>query len=432
MSTLRLSAKLYITMLVLLAIGVTLVTLVHTDPLSSERTVLAVAFAALFCIAYLFPLPVAAKTKVTLGTSLIFAAILLFEPAIAMLIVGSGSVLAHLIRRGSLEETLFNSSQAVLQAGCGGLVLGIVGWNAGALQFDRPSQVLIVVLAAVAMYAVNNVSLATIVGLQLEQSPLLVWRQSRGQGIIEQLAQLALGLLAAAVVDSHTWALPLLLLPAFAIYRSLERHAQLRRQTVDAVESLADIVDIRDPYTADHSKRVAAFARELALELGLTPDEVELVERAARVHDIGKVAVDISVLTKEGRLTPQEWEQLKQHPVTGAQILSRFPHFSLATSYVRHHHERIDGGGYPDGLCGKQIPLGARIIAVADSFDAMSAARPYRDALPLDTVLAEFARQRGRQWDERVVDALLELVRRERIRVQDGRDPVLRRVGVGR
>ncbi len=432
MSTLRLSAKLYITMLVLLAIGVTLVTLVHTDPLSSERTVLAVAFAALFCIAYLFPLPVAAKTKVTLDTSLIFAAILLFEPAIAMLIVGSGSVLAHLIRRGSLDETLFNSSQAVLQAGCGGLVLGIVGWNAGALQFDRPPQVLIVVLAAVAMYAVNNVLVSTIVGLQLEQSPLLVWRQSRGQGITEQLAQLALGLLAAAVVDSHIWALPLLLLPAFAIYTSLERHAQLRRQTVDAVESLADIVDIRDPYTADHSKRVAAFARELAVELGLTPDEVELVERAARVHDIGKVAVDISVLTKEGRLTPEEWEQLKQHPVTGAQILSRFPHFSLATSYVRHHHERIDGGGYPDGLCGKQIPLGARIIAVADSFDAMSAARPYRDALPLDTVLAEFARQRGRQWDERVVDALLELVRRERIRVQDGRDPVLRRVGVGR
>ncbi len=432
MSTLRLSAKLYITMLVLLAIGVMLVALVHTDPLSSERTVLAVAFAALFCIAFLFPLHVAGKTKVTLGTSLIFAAILLFEPAIAMLIVGSGSVLAHLIRRGSLDETLFNSSQAVLQAGCGGLVLGIVGWNAGALQFDRPSQVLIVVLAAVAMYAVNNVLVSTIVGLQLEQSPLLVWRQSRGQGITEQLAQLALGLLAAAVVDSHIWALPLLLLPAFAIYTSLERHAQLRRQTVDAVESLADIVDIRDPYTADHSKRVAAFARELALELELTPDEVELVERAARVHDIGKVAVDISVLTKEGRLTPEEWEQLKQHPVTGAQILSRFPHFSLATSYVRHHHERIDGGGYPDGLCGKQIPLGARIIAVADSFDAMSAARPYRDALPLDTVLAEFARQRGRQWDERVVDALLELVRRERIRVQDGRDPVLRRVGVGR
>ncbi|MDP9379531.1 MAG: HD-GYP domain-containing protein [Chloroflexota bacterium] len=417
MGELRLRARLYIGFFALTAVGSTLAGLGYTRPLSLDRVALAFAFATLFCVAHLFPLRIASKTKVTLGTSVIFVSILLFEPAVAMLIVGSGALLANVIRRRPPDEMLFNTSQAMLQAGVGGLLLTLVDWNRGELRFDRPDQLVMILVAAVAMYTVNNLSLATMVGLQLSQSPLLVWRQSKGLDTMERLAQLALGLLAAAVIDAHVWALPFLLLPAVAVYSSLERHIQLRRQTLEAVESLADIVDIRDPYTADHSKRVAAYARALAVELGLTPDEANLVEQAARVHDIGKIVVDINVLTKEGRLTAAEWEQLKRHPVTGVQILSRFPQFSLATSYVRHHHERVDGGGYPDGLAGDDIPLGARIIAVADSFDAMSTARPYRPALPLDTVLAELVRHRGRQWDERVVDALLRLVEREQIQV---------------
>jgi HD-GYP domain-containing protein (c-di-GMP phosphodiesterase class II) len=149
--------------------------------------------------------------------------------------------------------------------------------------------------------------------------------------------------------------------------------------------------------------------------LDLAPDEVDLIERAARVHDVGKVVIDQVVLTKEGRLSDEEWEQLKQHPVTGVEILSRFPEFRLATSFVRHHHESMDGRGYPDGLRGERIPLGARIIAVADSFDAMASARPYRGALAPEIVVSEFRTKRGVQWDAAVVDALLQLVDEERI-----------------
>lgn len=226
---------------------------------------------------------------------------------------------------------------------------------------------------------------------------------------------MALGLLAVVAIDAQIWTLPLLVLLGGSVYRSSHRHLQLRQQTLDAIEALADAVDIRDPYTAEHSRRVAASARELAIRLGLAPDEVDLVEQAARVHDVGKIVVDIAVLTKEGRLSDDEWTQLKRHPTTGAAILGQFPQFARATSFVRHHHERIDGGGYPDGLRGERTPLGARIIAVADSFDAMAAARPYRPGLPLDAVRAEFAKQRGRQWDARVVDALLDLIDQGRV-----------------
>jgi HD-GYP domain-containing protein (c-di-GMP phosphodiesterase class II) len=144
------------------------------------------------------------------------------------------------------------------------------------------------------------------------------------------------------------------------------------------------------------------------------------VERAARVHDIGKVLIDNGIIGKVGPLDDAEWEEFKRHPVTGAEILSQFPQFALATRYVRHHHERMDGQGYPDRLSGEQIPFGARIIAVADSFDAMTSNRAYRAALPAETVLAEFQRQRGTQWDDRVVTVLLELIEKEQIVIPRG------------
>jgi HD-GYP domain-containing protein (c-di-GMP phosphodiesterase class II) len=327
-----------------------------------------------------------------------------------MAIVGGGALLGHLIRREPLMQGAFNGAQAMLQAALGGWLLVGIDWRYDQMDFGHPHSLIAIASAASAMYLVNCLAVATIVALQTGMSLWLHWRQSLSFGMTEEASLYALGLLAAIVVDVHAWALPLLLLPGFVVYLSLERNIGLRQQTLDAVQSLADIVDLRDPYTADHSRRVAVYARELAMALDLSPDDVDLIEQAARVHDIGKLLVDREVLAKEGKLTDDDWAQLKQHPVTGAEILGRFPQFVLATSYVRHHHEALDGRGYPDGLSGEQIPLGARIIAVADSLDAMASARPYRPALPPDVVLGEFARKRGIQWDAQVVDTLLRLV----------------------
>ena len=141
------------------------------------------------------------------------------------------------------------------------------------------------------MYLINTLSVSVIVGLQSRLSPG-IWRESVGFDAPEELAQLALGLLTAAMVDVHLWTLPLLLVLGFAVYLSLERHISLRRQTIDAVESLADIVDLRDPYTADHSRRVAGLRARVGHGAGLAPDEVAAIETAARVHDVGKVVID--------------------------------------------------------------------------------------------------------------------------------------------
>lgn len=416
MSKLRWPARVYIGGLTLLALGLIVFSLAATEMPSAERAMLAPLFAGLAVAVNLLPLPFGFKAKLTLDVSVTFAAILLFQPSIAILIVAGGSVLADMVRRQPWDELLFNGSQLAVQTGAGAWILVGSGWTAEPLLFSEPSQVLMIVVALATMHLVNSLAVATVVGLQSGLAPLYVWYRStiRMERVeaLWQLVQLGIGLLVAVLADAHLWALPLLVFPGFAIYRTLEqRRGELREETMNTVvESLADIVDVRDPYTANHSKQVAALAREISLGMDLPVDQVGIIERAARVHDVGKIIVDIGVLTKQDRLADYEWEQLRKHPSTGAEILNRFPEFALATSFVRHHHERIDGGGYPDGLRGDQIPMGARVIAVADSFDAMTRSRPYRPALPLHAALEVLAQGRGKQWDERVVNTLLELV----------------------
>jgi HD-GYP domain-containing protein (c-di-GMP phosphodiesterase class II) len=422
---LRPLAKVYIAALLLAAIVVIIPGVRAAFDLSSQQLALVAAFAGLMSLAAYFDLDFGYKQKMTLDTAVIFAAALLFEPGDAALIIGIGGLLSQLFRRDRLVEIVFNIAQTMLQAAAGSAVLGLVGWQRDPLRFDQPEQVALIPVAAGAIYLVNSAAVALMVALQTRLAFWDVWRQSMQFSVVEDLSQFFLGLLAAAMVDAHAWSLPLFLLPAAAVYSSLKRQVRLRQQTIDAVEALADVIDLRDPYTANHSRRVAVYARELAIELDLSPDTVELVERAARVHDIGKMVVDQVVLTKEAQLSDEEWAQLRQHPEIGAKVLSRFPEFSLATRWVRHHHESPDGSGYPDGLAGEAIPLGARIIAVADTFDAMASARPYRPAMPEDVVLAELRRKRGTQLDARVVDVLLGLIDAGRLAMPGARGPQL-------
>jgi putative nucleotidyltransferase with HDIG domain len=402
----------YIVALASAALGLLAYAIARASVPGPERLIGALILTALVVVSVLFPLNIGlrVRARLTLETGIVFAAVLLFEPGVAMLIALLGSLLGYAILRRPREEAAFNASQIALQAGAGSLILALAGWSIRDLT--DPAHWLVALLAAAAMYVVNTASVSTIIGIEAGERPWRVWRRMAGFDAVEHPSQLALGFLAAVIADEYVLALPLLLLPAYAIYNSLDRQAHLHGQTVEAVESLADIVDVRDPYTANHSRRVADLARRLAVELGLDHDEAELVGRAARVHDIGKLAIDASVLAKPGPLTDEEWRQVRQHPITGVRILQKLPLFAEATSFVRSHHERIDGGGYPDGLRGEKIPLGARIIAVADSYDVMANARPYRGGLPTDVIRAEMERHRGVQWDARAVDALLRLIDR--------------------
>jgi len=194
------------------------------------------------------------------------------------------------------------------------------------------------------------------------------------------------------------------------LYRSLQYAVLLRQQTCDALFSMADLMVARDRYTAHHSLRVAHLAERLAARLGQPADEAWLIFLCGRLHDIGKCAIANQILLKPSSLEPQERAEMSRHAALGAQMLMHFPDFRDGASYIRAHHERYDGRGYPDGLARNQIPLGARIIAVADAYDAMTSDRPYRQALPQAEAVRRLLAGAGSQWDPRVVLTFLELL----------------------
>lgn len=184
-----------------------------------------------------------------------------------------------------------------------------------------------------------------------------------------------------------------------------ETYNKLRAANMQTVQALAETIEAKDQYTQGHCERVRSLAVRLAQELKLPADQIEPLEFAALLHDIGKIGIPERILNKVGPLDPEEIEVIKMHPLIGAQILSIVEFFAPAINGVRHHHERWDGMGYPDGVAGEDIDPLARIITLADTFDAMAQSRPYRKALPLDAVLEEIRAESGKQFAPDVVDA---------------------------
>ena len=182
------------------------------------------------------------------------------------------------------------------------------------------------------------------------------------------------------------------------------RHHELFLQTITA---LAQAVELRDTYTGNHTHRVTAYAMLLAEEIGMSPEDRRHLQASTALHDIGKIGIDDAILRKPGRLTGPEFEQMKTHVLRGAEIIQMIPGLRWALPVVRGHHERWDGRGYPDGLKGEDIPLCARVVAVADAFDAMTSDRPYRPGMPVERAFEELQAGSGTHFDPRCVEAFL-------------------------
>ncbi|HYI16354.1 MAG TPA: HD-GYP domain-containing protein, partial [Thermomicrobiales bacterium] len=307
-------------------------------------------------------------------------------------------------------ETLFNVGQGALHVSSGALaywtVLQVAPSGPGWLHDLTIAGG--VVAAATTMHLTNCAFVSLAVALQLRLNPLRVWATNLGQDVPVNAALAAIGGIAAIIALAQPLALPLLVLPVILVRHAARQLIQLRNDTMAAMASMVDIIELRDPYTAGHSRRVAEMSRVLALRLGLTAEEADLLEAAGRVHDIGKVAIDPEVLTKPGKLDDHEWTQMKLHPVHGAQVIERFNAWGDGYRLVRHHHEGWDGTGYPDGLVAESIPFGARILAVADTWDALTSDRPYRSGMSQERALAILREGAGQQWDPRIVEALIE------------------------
>ncbi len=376
--------------------------------ITTESSVWIAFLFALTIVAERFPVHLTHKANLNVGTAVYLAMIFLLPGGLPAIITLVAAILAQLWRRSLPFEAVFNISAAVVS-----VATTVVAYHI-ALMFDLGPEIGIagsagaIVVASTTFHFVNTALVALAGALQLELNAFRVWWTNLGLDLMPQVILTGIGVVGAYVFSTQLLYLPFVIIPTILVHHSVKEMTKLRGDTHEALISLVDVIELRDPYTAGHSHRVAAISRILALRLGMTAEEADVIERAGRVHDLGKAAVDVSILTKPGRLNAAEWEQMRLHPVHGANVIDRFGVYHQIATIVRHHHESLNGQGYPDGLTGDVIPLGSRIIAVADTFDALTTSRPYRPAKSRSDAMAILESGAGVQWDERIVAAMSE------------------------
>lgn len=326
------------------------------------------------------------------------------------LVAGAFLVLiAHLIdsaiARRDPTKSFTNISTYVLSTSVGAFAFTKLG-ESGDSVLGTPANVAATAVASLVFFLLYSWSFAFIVGPVLGLGPTEFWRANLKVASLDILAVPTMGGLVAVLAEENALAVSLLLIPLLLpqlAYRALTR---AERNVREAIETLSDVIERREPYTANHSIRVAELTRGILAEMPDVPHELtETIVAAARVHDLGKVGVRDATLLKTGPLTLEERLEMDQHAPVGAQIVGRISAYQSTTAIIRHHHERWDGTGYPDRLSREMIPLGARIISVADTYDAMVSDRPYRKGLPHETAMNEIARHSGTQFDPAVVAA---------------------------
>jgi putative nucleotidyltransferase with HDIG domain len=342
---------------------------------------------------------------VTVSIAPVMAAASLGGPAAAAWVALLGTTEVRELRgRIPWYGTLANHAGIVLPATLGGLVLVIIGGQGADLRFGFLGTV----AGSVVNFLSNVLLVSTLLSLRTgDPVRTLVFRDSRGFWA-NLLALAPLAWLMAEAFRQAAWAAVLFALPLYTTRLAYQKFVEMREMFTQTIGALAEAVDKRDPYTSKHSHRVKAISVDIGREMRVNEAELEALEWGGLLHDVGKIGVPDAVLLKQDRLTKDERMVMNAHPVLGAQIISPVEKLAPELPIIRHHHEWYNGSGYPDRLIGDEIPKLARILHVADAFEAMTAARPYRmTPLTPEQALGELRKFAGVQFDPLVVDAFV-------------------------
>ena len=373
-----------------------------------------------------FPLHISLNFKVSVAAAVFFAAVLLLPVLQAAALVGAMQAIDILLAavrrvRATREKPpvrtiavsiLFNGAQAYISALAGGALLAAAGVSAHT-GLGGPDQAIWLIVAAAVMYVTNFFLVSLAVALATSRNPLPLFVHTQRVAYVQFASLYLLGAVAAFASVQFAW-LPLLaIVPAALLYQSLRQRVEMRRDAMRAMERMAEEVDRRDPYTFNHSQRVAIYTHAISRKLGFTPSEIDLLEVAAKVHDIGKIRVPDSILLKPAKLTEEERRVMETHPRLGYDILRPFSEYTKVLELVLAHHERYDGKGYPNAIVGRHLRLIEQVIPVADSLDAMTTARAYRGARSWSSALDELRRGAGTQWNPYVVEAAVAVLSQE-------------------
>jgi putative nucleotidyltransferase with HDIG domain len=410
---LPLKLKIYIGVITASAIALLIYLIPSLLSLSNIWLVL-IFFLAISVFAEFMPVDLPIAGSITIGFPIDFVIILVYGPALAMLISAIGAIISEVLgKKTSWYKIIFNASQYALSVGVAGITYQYVGGVVGFQNFFKFAFPAI--LCALTYCLVNSILVTIVISFAQDSKITTVWRVDIKEMIPSYIAEAPMGFLMAIVyVEVGIIGILLFFFPLLLARRSFELYTKMRKVYLDTIRALAAAIDAKDPYTKGHSERVAETSVALAQELNLSGRDIENIEYTALLHDIGKIGIADSILGKKDSLTSQEFDKIKEHTIMGANIIE--PIDFLKNSYwaIYHHHEKYNGKGYPDGIKSEDIPILARIIAVADAYDAMGSDRPYRKKLSKEKILKEFTEQSGKQFDPQIVNALMLILKRER------------------
>ena len=349
-----------------------------------------------------------AETEVTVSLALTFAVACIWLPIPAMLLAVLGTIGSDLIGRKSLEKIVFNAGHYAITVGGTSIVYGWL--RSPGAGFLEGRNLLALLVCAFFYFIADSVVFSGLFASLSHQRWLKVLGSFVRQSWLDSAALIPLGIVLAALFRVNPVAIVLMLPTFLLLYAALKREQALRNQTQAILEKLVDVLESKSPETAQHSKRVRAWVDDMCNKLGMESGEADMVLQAAVLHDLGKVGLNDDLLRKPG-LSAEEFHHIMEHPGVSAGLLEGLTLFQGGREIVLHHHERYDGNGYPDHLAGENIPLGARIIAVADSFDAMVSVRPYRaKSLTVTEALSILDQERGAQFDPELVITFTKIV----------------------
>lgn len=336
-----------------------------------------------------------------------FLSVALLSPNVAALVaVVTGMLIGEVAIRREPIKMVFNTAQQVFAVAVSIGIFNTLG--GGSALYDSPELVPFVCLVA-SYFAINKLAVSTVVTASNGASTARHWVKSiKGSFVYDALSMPLIVVFAVAYSRLGPAWTALLVLPTLGIRQLYRTVFVLEKVNEELLQLMVASIEARDPYTSGHSQRVAYYARVIAEQTGLAQRQVDRVVTAAILHDVGKIFEQFApILRKPGRLTDEEFETMKLHPVKGAELVGKVTQFADLVQVVRAHHEAWDGSGYPDQLAGARIPEASRVIALADTIDAMTTSRPYRAAMSSDVVRDEIQSQRGRQFDPAICDAIL-------------------------
>jgi HD-GYP domain-containing protein (c-di-GMP phosphodiesterase class II) len=334
------------------------------------------------------------------------ACALVFGPTWCAVIVSVTVTVAQIMSRKAAIKIAFNVSQHVLALVGGSLAYLALGGPIPPASID--AAVVPFFGFVVTSFAINGAAVSGVIAISENKRFVEVWMRNTWALAAYDLVASALGLgVAWLYVRFGLTGIAAVVVPILFLRHTFLVNLQLQNTNRELLDLMVKAIEARDPYTSGHSQRVAELARTLAREVALGYKEIENIATSALLHDVGKIFEEFApLLRKEGKLTDDEMEVMRSHPSRSAELVGTISTLRGSVQRcVEHHHENFDGNGYPAGLVGDAIPIGARIITIADTTDAMTTDRPYRNALSFEQVLAELRRCSGKQFDPRLVDA---------------------------